>query len=176
MIDTKTSIRYLFHLVSNIPYGSVGARSVETTILKNKGSCSTKHVLLADLLKREGVEVRYFIGKSDLRGLNKFLPDTMRLEGAVYDYHNFLKIQVDGSWYVADATFGLREQQIGFPSNVNWSLEGDCKILFPVLESEEVDDIFLAKEKKIAGLTKDEQATRSKYFSNLINYMSEKYE
>jgi len=173
-ISKKDFAVYQFHMVANIPYGGIGDRSRENLIQNNRGSCSSKHALLSDMLYMAGIETKKYIGKCDLRRLNAFLPEQLQAKEEIFDFHNFLEIKTGLNWTLLDATFGVTEKAKGMPTNIGWDGNSDCNILFPVSERTIVDDIFSAKASAIADLSEDQQQKRQHFFAKLVAYLNEK--
>ena len=158
----------LLQIVSNIPYGNVGVRSEQETARGNAGSCSSKHLLLASLFSAVGLEVKFFMGAVDLALFNKSLETPINLPGECWDFHNFLEVKIGGAWRKVDATFGVSESKYGLPNNLDWNAKRNCRILFPVQEIWEVEDLVEEKERKLASLSPEMQENRDIFFSRFL--------
>ena len=155
-------------MVCNIPYGGVGARTVDNFGSSGGASCSTKHVVLKSIFESMGLPVKSYMGKCtlDSTGLIEWTGEP------AIDYHNYLKVCLNGKWQIVDATFGINEGGAGFSNNLDWSGQGDCQILFPTMNEIEVNDIFLAKQKAIGDLAPHEKLLREQYFQQLSLFIS----
>ncbi|OUS24020.1 hypothetical protein A9Q99_26095 [Gammaproteobacteria bacterium 45_16_T64] len=172
MLASKNSLIRIYRLVANIPYGGVGVRSVENILKTNRGSCSGKHKLLGEIYSDIGYEVRYCMGRCDLRSMNDYLPKSLELSEVIYDFHNFLEVRIEGEWRIVDATFGCEEGKKGLPTNVEWSGESDCNLSFSIQDEYWiVEDIFESKGAEIAGLSDAMQDKRSRYFQHFYEYL-----
>lgn len=168
--------RSLFHLVANTRYGGVGARSDERLYLDGVGSCSVKHSVLASLLEACGFEVKKYILKVHLNCLNSYLPTALAVDDeSLIDFHNFLKVRINGVWLIVDATFGQFERKLGLPSNVGWCGAQNCDLLFSgdVGDSVEVADIYESKQKHVATLDSLLQKNRRDFFNVLCSYLEQ---
>ena len=167
----KQKIVDLFQMVSSIPYGNVGQRSLDSVLKEKRASCSGKHILLGRLLEIIGVEVRYFIGETDLSFLNDYLPKDFAIEKPTLDFHNFIKISTHRRWLTVDATFGPYEARLGFPTNVGWDARCDCSVLFPSINVREVKDIEIAKKQVLSKIPSDILLKRKSAFEKLVGYL-----
>ncbi|NRP53640.1 MULTISPECIES: hypothetical protein [unclassified Marinobacterium] len=172
-MNTEIAIS-LFHLVANMRYGLVGERSDESLFTLGYGTCSTKHSVLARLLELSGYQVQRYCVKVNLKCLEQYLPrDLASLGRDVFDYHNFLKININGSWLTLDATFGAYEHSMGMPTNICWDGRNNCKLLFsgamdaPI----QVQDLYAEKERLIASLSEHQRIDWKLFFTSLLQYL-----
>jgi hypothetical protein len=98
--------------VQAIPYGRPGARTAEGVIVEWKGTCSTKHALLAQLLRERWPELQprlihrvYRVSRSSVlqqhgRGAAAAVP-----EGGLTDVHRYLVIILAGQEVTIDIPF-----------------------------------------------------------------------
>lgn len=164
----------LFHLVANMRYGLVGERSDESLLRLGYGTCSTKHSVLARLLELSGYQVQRYCVKVNLKCLEQYLPPEIASLGRdVFDYHNFIKIHINGSWLTADATFGAYEHSMGLPTNIGWNGRNNCKLLFSgaVEAPVQVQDLYAEKERLIASLSEHQRLDRKLFFASLLQYI-----
>jgi hypothetical protein len=92
----------VFHGVRRLPYHSSGDRSLAGILQSRRGSCSSKHILLAALLNRIGVRADVELAEGDFasplkeaRGISKPMSDTAR-EG-IRDIHNVVRVWLDAA-------------------------------------------------------------------------------
>jgi hypothetical protein len=112
--DDTTSQRLIeiVESVRRIPYGRPSDRSVAGMLRENLGTCSTKHLYLADRLRREAPETRPRIVHRVSRVTREdaaarwgtVVAGVVPSEGLV-DVHRYLTIEVDGCRIAVDATF-----------------------------------------------------------------------
>jgi len=106
------SLGQVVNAVQAIPYGRPGARTAEGVISEWKGTCSTKHALLAQLLGERWPELQprlvhrvYRVSRSSARqrygdGAASAVP-----EGGLTDVHRYLVITLAGQEMTIDITF-----------------------------------------------------------------------
>lgn len=165
-----------FKLVRDIPYGNIGSRSPYDVLEANKGTCSGKHALLKLILEALGYEVQSWFALHDF---SKFpiTPWPSELEEFhtmnLPDYHDFLKVRVDGKWVVVDAIFDKPLKNLGFPVQ-DWDGISDMKL--PV----QVSEVFKAegqmeedKKRLIAALPQELQVARKKFLEALTRWLDE---
>ena len=150
--------------MSNIPYGGVGIRDGLVSARENVASCSSKHKLLADLLAAMGVKTRSMMGECDLQVFGSACIWPIHINRPVRDFHNFLMVKLNDQWWRVDATFGKNEEKLQLPNNLDWEGRTDCRLLFPVSNSWEVDELFEAKAEAVASLPAEERRLREIFF------------
>lgn len=170
--ESRDTIKNVFSLICNIPYGNVGKRCVRSAVQMQRGSCSSKHQLLFEILSSMGLEVRKMMGECDLKKFGELLEPPIILKETTRDFHNYLEVKFDGKWIVLDATFGINEEKHGLSSNMRWDGYTDCSILFPLKFTSEIDDIFLSKERAIELLGEKEKENRKNFFRDLTLRLS----
>ena len=166
-IETSTVFQKALWIVSNIPYGGVGIRDSEWPARNNRGSCSSKHALLSEILMSMGLEVEFMIGEVDLHAFGKNLETKIHVPTDTLDYHNYLRVKICERWVNVDATFGISETHFGLDNNLDWDGVSDCRILFPVRRAWKVEDLFLAKARHIERLSLQQRLNREFFFNEL---------
>ena len=172
--DKTPSVTEVFHAVRRLPYLSSGDRSLETLLKTGRGSCSSKHILLATLLNKLGIkaEVELVLGDfgSPLKAARD-IPDTLRKfsEQGIRDVHNVVRAWIEGQPVILDATWHDTVAPHGFRVNHHWEGAGDTviavdveKFLGPTL------NVATAKEKIISAWPATEQIRR-RQFLDMIN-------
>jgi hypothetical protein len=117
----------VFEHIRDIPYAIVPElrdpeRGPVGLIERDKGSCQPKHFLLAVLLGKLNIPVKYATYPfkwgddsikypADLKEITKVLPPA---------YHLACKAHIDGKWVLVDATFDPPLEKSGFPVNKSW--------------------------------------------------------
>jgi hypothetical protein len=132
----------IFEKVRDIPFGHMGSRDPKDVYESNKGTCSGKNFLLRELYKAIGVQTKDLICLQRWKDLTWFPDDTYGtvelpeelveiLETyEVVDFHNYVKILVDGRWVTVDVTIDLPLMKIGFYTTEHWDGKSDMPLCF----------------------------------------------
>ncbi|HZZ44816.1 MAG TPA: transglutaminase domain-containing protein, partial [Tepidisphaeraceae bacterium] len=120
----------IYHAVRNLPYGSIGQRDPADVLTNRRGSCSGKHLLLRNLLRRTGHEAHIITMfthfESRLTPHPSFPPELNDLltQGQVPDFHHYVRARPtpDSPWLNLDATWHDPLTPYSFP--VNSSFDG----------------------------------------------------
>ena len=127
----------LFHAVRNMPYLSTGDRSLEGILQRRAGSCSSKHILLAALLKEIGIKshVELVLGDfatpfRDASNIPTALADAAT--SGIRDIHNILRAEINGASAILDATWHDAMLPFGMRVNNAWAGQGDTHIAVDV--------------------------------------------
>lgn len=122
--DTRIDAARAFALVRDMPYERASDARPETLIEEWRGTCSGKHLLLAQLLGELGLDSMF------MTALHKFTPSNAawlpphllaEVEAApVPDVHNFLMVESPAGWFAVDATWPLGTRALGLPANEGW--------------------------------------------------------
>jgi hypothetical protein len=168
----------IYHAVRNIPYGSVGERDPLLVMKNRSGSCSGKHILLRNLLRKAGYQagvmtiLTHFDSK--LKPNEAFPPELnlMIEEGGICDYHHYVRVGgPDGQ--KLDATWQDTLSPYGFPVNSGWDGEGDTELAsVPIEVFEPVEDLIAFKIERINSLPKIEADRRSRFFDLLTGWIT----
>jgi len=106
------SLGQVVNAVQAIPYGRPGARTAEGVIGEWRGTCSTKHALLAQLLRERWPESQprlvhrvYRVSRSSV--LQRYGADAAGAvpEGGLTDVHRYLVMLLAGQQVTIDITF-----------------------------------------------------------------------
>ncbi|MEJ6782673.1 transglutaminase domain-containing protein [Aminobacter sp. Piv2-1] len=176
--ETPNRLAAIYHAVRNIPYGSVGTRDPLVVMKQRSGSCSGKHVLLRNLLRRAGYEagvVTMFTYFDSKLSPNPSFPaelNDMIGEGEVCDFHHFVRVGDEGGLEL-DATWQDGLEKYGFPVNSNWSGETNTELASVPLELfEPEEDLIALKIRLVATLTHEQAERRSRYFALLSAWIA----
>jgi hypothetical protein len=167
----------IFHAVRRMPYLSTGDRSLSGIIRRRAGSCSSKHILLAELLNREGIPARVIIVRGDfaapLRDATGIPPDLLAAgEGGIPDYHNVVRAWIGGRECVLDATWHDAMKPYGFRVNDGWHGAGDCTIALDVEEWIDAEgDVAAHKARLIARWPEIVQARRRRFLEAINQWV-----
>ncbi|GIW40193.1 MAG: hypothetical protein KatS3mg076_0770 [Candidatus Binatia bacterium] len=169
----------LFEKVRDIPYGYPASRDPETVLREGKGSCSGKHALLGDLFRLLGLRVRHALCRHRFNDSPLPFPESMQemlRRDEIVDIHDYLQVQIDGSWVDVDATWSSDLREYGFPVNEAW--DGFRSMPLSVVVDDE-DPVFVErdpakkKEELLARLSPRQRALRHKFLEALAGWASE---
>lgn len=178
--DADPGIAPIYHAVRRIPYGAAGRRDPREVYESNVGSCSGKHILLRDLLRRAGVDAEVI---TMFAHFNKAIPDheafpdelryLIRNEN-ICDFHHYVRTKSeDGAWQRLDATWHDALERYGFPVNNGWSGEGDTMIAAEAIrEYPPEEDVAALKLRLLNGLTRDQRRQRERFFKLLGDWIA----
>ncbi len=106
------SLRQVVEAVQTIPYGRPGLRTAEGVISEWKGTCSTKHALLARLLRERWPELRprlvhrvYRVSRRSVTQRHGADAAYAVPEGGLTDVHRYVVITLAGREVTIDITF-----------------------------------------------------------------------
>ena len=175
----RPALAAVYHAVRNIPYGAVGQRDPAHVLAANAGSCSAKHMLLDDLLRRLGHRTRlitifthFDAGVPDHASYPEELRELLR-RGQVPDFHHFLRVEQDGRWLALDATWHDRLGAYGFPVNTGWTGAGDTRpAAKPFREYPPTADLAALKERLLKELSPQQRALRTRFFGLLSAWIA----
>ncbi len=163
-----------FHFVRDIPYGNIGSRSPYDVLLANMGTCSGKHALLKLILEALGYEVQSWFAKHDFGvfPIDPWPEELREFRGkALPDYHDFLKVKIDGKWLTVDAIFDLWMDTLGFTVQ-DW--DGVSDMSLPVKSTETFPaegPVEEHKKRLLAALPEDRQLARKKFLDALTQWL-----
>jgi hypothetical protein len=167
----------LFERVRDIPYTYPASRDPEEVLRAGQGSCSGKHYLLGELFRRLGLRVRNMICTHRFNESPLPFPEDMQdmlRKDEIVDVHDYLQIEVDGTWTDVDATWeeGLRE--FGFPVNDAWDGRGSMMLSVVAEEHAVADkDPARVKEEMLAKLSPRQRALRKRFLEALNRWVLE---
>jgi hypothetical protein len=170
----------IFHSVRNIPYASRGSRDPAEVLEANQGSCSGKHLLLRDLLRRSGevaeietVEGDFAAGLPEVETMPPALRAWVR-DGGIRDFHQYVVWSGPEGESKLDATWPDYLARFGFSTNSAWDGSGDTVIaLTPTRVVGRVEDLIPFKEGLLASLSPVETADRLAFLSLLTDWLAE---
>jgi hypothetical protein len=148
-------------LVRNIPYGECLPRSPENTLKHNKGTCSTKNILLRDLYKAIGIPTQIWLCSFEYKQSKKFTPNMNKLLAKPLTiYHTFIKIKVHNTWIIVDAS---NDSKLGVPYQKTWDGKSDTLLAVKPLRFFHTQNPEAFKEKAMAKRTKNEKEQEKKF-------------
>jgi hypothetical protein len=177
--DKESELADLYHAVRNIPYGAVGDRDPVKVITNNMGSCSGKHILLRDLLRKTGHDAEIItIFAHFNRGVpsHPSMPADLRamIEGdPVHDFHHYVRVLGDHHWLKLDATWHDALTPFSFSVNRDWRGTGDTVLAATAIsEYPAVEDLAAWKAELLAQLSPAERERRTRFFAQLTEWMA----
>jgi hypothetical protein len=124
----------VFNHIRDIPYSIVPEIKGplewgESIVENNKGSCSPKHYLLGYLFGKLGLAVKYATFPFAWQTQPIKYPAELRAlaAGLPVAYHVALKVFINGSWVLVDATWDPSLKGHGFALNESWDGESDTR-------------------------------------------------
>ena len=126
----------IFERIRDIPYAIVprliSAQNYLEILKIGKGSCTPKHLLLADLYESLGLTVLLTVYPFRWADVDIELP--LDLEKQAHslpdDHHLACKVEMEGRLVLIDATMDLPLQILGLPVNRLW--DGKADMLMPI--------------------------------------------
>jgi transglutaminase-like putative cysteine protease len=159
----------VFHGVRQLPYYSSGDRSLEGILTNRRGSCSSKHILLAALLNKIGVPADVELVRGDFATPLRFarnIPQSF-VEAArdgIRDIHNVVRARINGRPILLDATWHDAVKPYGFRVNDAWVGKGNTQVAVDVEEYlGATADPAGNKARIIATWPAEEQAKRRRF-------------
>jgi len=140
--DTRQSMISIFSHIRDIPYSleiptNDPATAPEKILSLGKGSCSSKHYLLAEMYKKLNLAVVYatfpFLwNEQDIQYPKKLREQAARLPVA---HHLACRVQIGCRWVLVDATWDRPLANAGFPVNAPWDGYSEMKCAVKPLKS-----------------------------------------
>jgi len=130
--DEKAKL--LCELVREIPYCITNSFDPQDMIRYGKGSCTPKHLLLADYLNGIGIPVKLLVVSHHFRKSQIPFPSSMEkiVNAMPLTYHTALRAEIYGKDIFIDVTFDSKLH--GFPLNDDW--DGRCDMKYAVFPEE----------------------------------------
>ena len=178
-LSKESSVVDVFHAVRKIPYGSGAGRSARSVVKRNKGSCSSKHLLLRDVLRYQGrkaaietVRGDFAAGIPELASMGSDLKQMCRA-GNITDFHHYVVWEGPDGEIKLDATWSDGPIAEGFVGNESWNGIGNTKLaLEPEDILERVEDVPDYKERMLKELSADMQKSRLRFLGLLSNWIA----
>jgi hypothetical protein len=167
----------LFERVRDIPYTYPASRDPEDVLRNGGGSCSGKHYLLGEMLRRQGLRVRNMICSHRFNESPLPFPEDMQemlRKDEILDMHDYLQIEVDGDWIDIDVTWEKGLRDFGFPVNEEW--DGRSSMVLSVVPEEHLvveGEAARSKEEMLAKLSPRQRALRKRFLEALNSWIVE---
>ncbi len=179
-VESRISI---FRHIRDIPYAVIPelidcSRGPADILFRNKGSCSPKHFLLAEMFRKLGLSVQYASYPFRWNSLAvHFPPRIKRILGRLpVDYHLACRTRIHEQWVMVDATWDTPLKTAGFPVVENWDgMHDTLPAVFPLEEithatSEERMSFIRLKESLYTG---EETALYREFVEELNSWLDE---
>lgn len=124
-ISKGQKVMLLCELAREIPYEVLKDFSPAALFKHEKGSCTPKHLFLAECLQAIDVPIKYIVIKHYFHKALIDFPSAFKDQIRVLPLcnHTALKVKLQGSWYILDITWDSALK--GFPTNENWNGSSD---------------------------------------------------
>ncbi|GHF69189.1 hypothetical protein [Deinococcus ficus] len=159
----------LFELVRDFPYARASAHDPDTVIREWRGTCSTKHELLAALYAELGLRTTLYACTQEIRLPPGAPPELAGWQGEpVIDVHNYLVLHESGGDRVLDATWPLSTRALGLVAN-EWG--PDMRVACTPLDTWALapgEDVAAFKEARLRERYTPEQRARRDAFIRAV--------
>ena len=178
-IQVVRDVPGIYHAVRKLAYFSSGERSAAAVMRTGRGACTAKHILLRDLLRRQGaraevelVQGDFAAGLPQVASMSLPLREMIRAAG-VPDFHCYVVWQGPEHEVRLDATWPDALVSCGFPVNAGWAGSGDTKLaITPDGITERAEDVIGAKARLLASLTAEQADKRRQFLTLLSNWIA----
>jgi hypothetical protein len=165
----------IFERIRDIPYAIVprliSAENYLEILKIGKGSCTPKHLLLADLYKKLGLTVLLAVYPFRWADVDIELPPRLKKQANSLpdDHHLACKVEIEGKLVLIDATVDMPLQILGLPVNIGW--DGKVDMLMPVNPSGDEQLFDPSEAKYINNVYIDDEHLA--FFNSLNHWLSE---
>ncbi|MBD3426268.1 MAG: hypothetical protein GF409_03435 [Candidatus Omnitrophica bacterium] len=140
-LDKERSVVNIFEKIRDIPYYVIAEHlELETgpagMLRENKGSCYPKHYLMGKMYQDLGLRVRYHTYPFYWKDLDIDWADVVGEMAAALPvaYHMALSVYNHDRWVLADATWDLGLEKLGFAVNSDWDGRNDTRLAVKPLD------------------------------------------
>ena len=135
--DDLPDVPAVFALVRDMPYARAASHDPQDIISGWRGTCSTKHELLAALLAEAGLRSTVMACTQEIRPPAHAPAELLALTGGepVVDVHNYLIVHAPQGDMTVDATWPLAAREAGLPVNEHWVWGQDQTIACTPIET-----------------------------------------
>ncbi|MEQ8968389.1 MAG: hypothetical protein RID91_21395 [Azospirillaceae bacterium] len=177
--DPRARVVALFHAVRALPYASTGVREPAAVLAAGAGSCTGKHMVLRDALRRIGERAEVEIVEGDfaaaipvVAGMSSALARWTG-RGGIRDYHNRVIWHAPEGEVVLDATWPDAVARFGFAVNADWRGRGDTATALAVERVHgRPEDTITEKQALIETLPPRLQADRRAFLALLTDWLA----
>jgi hypothetical protein len=167
----------LFERVRDIAYAYPTSRDPVEVLQASRGSCSGKHYLLGALYRELNLPVRHMLCTHRFNESPIAFPEDMQAmlrKNEIVDLHDYLQVEIDGTWVDVDATWQVELRAFGFPVNEDW--DGKTPMALSVVPDELThveSDPERQKEGMLAKLTPRQRTLRKQFLGALNGWIQE---
>lgn len=173
------TVTEVYHAVRNLTYASDGNRTPAGVLETGRGSCTGKHLLLRDLLRRMGERAEVETVEGDF-ALGVPAHPTMSPallafagKGGTRDFHNYVVWEGPHGAAKLDATWPDAMAGFGFAVNSDWAGQGNSGIaLTPVSNRGTAEDVIEYKKRLLSELSAQETADRLSFLALLTGWIA----
>ena len=165
----------IFERIRDIPYAIVprliSAENYLEILKIGKGSCTPKHLLLADLYKRLRLTILLAVYPFRWADVDIELPPRLekQADSLPNDHHLACKVEIEGRLVLIDATVDLPLQILGLPVNTGW--DGKADMFMPINPSGDEQLFHPSEAKYINNVYIDDDHLA--FFNGLNYWLSE---
>jgi len=167
----ENKIRLICELVRDIPYKVTGSSDPKDIIKNNAGSCTPKHIFLAQCLQKLDVPLKflavsYYYEKIPVKYPEKMMDLVRKMP---LTHHTALKIKVDNKWIIIDVTWDSKLKD--FQVNKEFDLKSDnilCVIPEEIIEKGSDPNKFKKEDLKPSEEERKIQKEFYKHFNDFI--------
>jgi len=167
----------VFERVRDIPYTYPASRDPVEVLQRGHGSCSGKHYVLGEMFRLLGLSVRHMLCRHRFNESPIVFPAPMQAmlrKNEIVDFHDYLQVQVDGTWVDIDATWPLALREFGFPVNEDWDGRQAMPLSVVADEHDVVEgDPERLKEELLSKLAPRQRALRKQFLEALSSWVQE---
>jgi len=167
----------VFERVRDMAYNHAASGDPQAVLEGKRGSCAGKHLLLAEMFRCLGLQVRHLICTHTFNESPIPFSDEMQSllrKVEISDVHDYLQLAVDGDWIDVDATWERCLRDYGFPVNDEW--DGRSPMLLSITAEEpriaDRDPVKL-KEEILSHLTPRQRGLRKEFLVALDTWVEE---
>ncbi len=169
-----------FHTVRRFVYLSDGVRDPKSIEARRAGSCTGKHLALRNRLRDLGYKANVETVQGDFSaGIpphSSMSPELREMinGGPVVDFHNFVRVELDGRSIVLDATWHDEVAAYGFSVNADWNGVGDTRIaLVPERSLGFCEDVITLKQTSLESLDEAMKSRRLTFLKMLSEWIAQ---
>jgi transglutaminase-like putative cysteine protease len=145
----KQALIAIFNRIRDIPYSVLpelnDPRNYTRILEINAGSCTPKHLLMAEMYNRLGADVLLAVYPYRWAEFEELYPPSLWKLAQLMPPVNHLacRVFINGRYVLVDATIDLPLGSIGLPVNENW--DGESDTVLPVLPTGDEEIYFPAE-------------------------------
>ncbi len=171
-IEARISI---YEQIRDIPYAIIpelnSPANYSRILNLGKGSCTPKHLLLADMFERLGITVLLAVYPFRWTDVEIDFPAEIKafIDRLPDDYHMACKAEIDGRLVLVDATVDAPLERLGLPVTRNWDGFSDT---LPAVEPAGEEQLFHPSEARFINSVMTDEA-HLEFFQKLNAWLDE---